>query len=228
MSPVRILIVEDHPVFRRGIIHVIKGQSDLQVVGEAENGLEAVQMVSRLQPDVILMDIHMPVMDGIQATQQITSMLPGTGIIMLTVERDDDHVFSAIKAGARGYLLKETEESSLIAAIYAVARGEGLIDPTIAGRVLDEFRRLSDLHPPANSFQNLTELERAILKRLAQGEENHTIAQHLHLSEKTVVNRLTTIYQKLHVNNRTQAALYALRQGIASISTDENLGDDYQ
>jgi two-component system, NarL family, response regulator LiaR len=221
MQPIRVMIADDHPVFRRGMRIVCQNQVDLEMVGEASNGQEALDMARRLKPDVILMDIHMPVMNGIQAAQQITSEQPETGIIILTVTRDDEHVFSAIKAGARGYLLKDSDETTLIQAIYAIQRGEALIDPNVAARVLDEFRRMSETQLQDEGLQQLSEVELQILRLLAQGKENSAIAQQLYLSEKTVVNRLSTIYQKLHVNNRTQAALYALRQGLAPLTPED-------
>jgi len=217
MVPIRLLIADDHPIFRRGLHFICQDHAELELVGEVENGREAVEMARQPKPDIILMDIHMPVLDGIQATQCITSELPTVGVIILTVARDDENVFSAIKAGARGYLLKGCEEEALFQAIQAVHAGEALIDPNIAARVLDEFRRLSEMPVQNSELQQLTETELDILRLVAQGEENGVIAQRLFLSEKTVVNRLTTIYQKLHVNNRTQAALYALRQGLVPL-----------
>ncbi len=221
MAPIRVLIAEDHPVFRAGIIHAINHQPDMETVGQAENGMQAVELTHRLQPDVILMDLHMPIMDGITAAEQISAAFPQVAILMLTIERDDDHIFKAIKAGARGYLLKDADETILTNAIMAAARGEGILDSKIAIQVLREFRRMSEAQPQSATIAHLTDTECDILKRLAQGDENHTIAEFLHLSEKTVVNRLTIIYQKLHVNNRTQAALYALRNGLAPVPNDK-------
>jgi two-component system, NarL family, response regulator LiaR len=216
-KPVRILIVDDHRLFRLGLrLACEDAGGQLQIVGEAANGQEGVDLCRKLHPDVVLMDISMPIMDGIQATQQIAAENLAGGVIIVTVLRDDDHVFEAIKAGARGYLLKDVGEAEIARTILTVSRGEALIDSHVASLVLAEFRRLSKPHPDVQ-FEHLTDGEMDILRLVAQGEENPAIAQKLSLSEKTVVNRLTSIYQKLHVNNRTQAALLALRQGWAPL-----------
>jgi two-component system, NarL family, response regulator LiaR len=213
MPRTRLLIVDDHAIIRRGLRQLILETPEIELVGEAQDGQEAVEIVRQLKPEVILMDIQMPVLDGIEATRKIIAEYPQTGIIMLTVQRNSNLIFEAITAGARGYLLKDADEEALMRAILAVSRGEALIDSGIAAQVLDEFRRLSQSKGAPSEFEKLTDAEMDILRLVAQGEENPAIAQDLAISEKTVGNRLTTIYQKLHVNNRTQAALYALRQG---------------
>lgn len=217
MAATRVLICDDHHIFRLGLVRACESDPALEVVGQAGNGQEAVEMARRLKPEVILMDINMPGMNGIEATGCICRESPKIGVIILTVIRDDEHIFEAIKAGARGYVLKDVEEVELLAAIHAVRRGEGLIDPLIAARVLDEFRRISQPPTEEQALEQLTPVEMDILRRLAEGIDNSVIAQDLGISEKTVVNRLSTIYQKLHVNNRTQAALYALRKGWATV-----------
>lgn len=217
MASIRILIVEDHHIFRMGLRRACESDPDVQVIGEACDGQEAVEFSRKLKPDVILMDINMPGMDGIEATRQIAQENGRVGIIMLTVIRDDTHIFEAIKAGARGYLLKDVNEEELLHSIHVVNRGEGLIDPEIAARVLEEFRRISQNGNGSQEFEQLTDVEMEILCRVAQGKENIEISTEMSISEKTVVNRLSTIYQKLHVNNRTQAALFALRKGWTSI-----------
>ena len=214
---VRILIVDDHRLFRLGLRQACESAADeFEVVAEASNGKEGVDLCRQLRPDVVLMDISMPVMDGVQATRQISDENLAGGVIIVTVLRDDQHIFEAIKAGARGYLLKDIGETEIINAIRAVSQGEALIDSHVASLVLNEFRRLNQPRP-FPEFEQLTEGEMDILILVAQGEDNPTIAQRLNLSEKTIVNRLTAIYQKLHVNNRTQAALHALRQGWAPL-----------
>jgi NarL family two-component system response regulator LiaR len=217
MTTLRLLIADDHGLFRRGLRQACE-EADLVVAGEAQNGQEAVEMARLLKPDVILIDIHMPLLDGLSATRQIIQEQPDIGVIILTVFRDEEHVFEAIQAGARGYLMKDTDEEALVQAIQVVARGEALIEPVVAARVLSEFRRLSQARA-LSSEEHLTTVEMDILRLLAQGEENPAIADRLGISEKTVINRLTTIYQKIHVNNRTQAALYALRQGWATVDS---------
>jgi DNA-binding NarL/FixJ family response regulator len=218
MSTIRVLIADDHTLFRRGLRQFCQDEGHFQVVGEAHNGQRAVELAHQLRPDVILMDLKMPVMDGVQATWRIMEDMPNARIIILTVYREDDYMFEAIKAGACGYLLKDVEEETLIQAIQAVHRGESLIDPYVATKVIDEFRRLSQPDSQADEMEQLTPAEMSILQQVAQGEENATIAKQIGLSEKTISNRLTVIYQKLQVNNRTQAALYALRQGWVSLN----------
>ncbi len=220
MPTIRILIADDHTLFRRGLRQFCQDEADFQVVGEAHNGQRAVELACQLQPDVILMDLKMPVMDGVQATWRIMDENPDARIIILTVYREDDYMFEAIKAGACGYLLKDVEEKILIQAIQAVHQGESLIDPYVATKMLDEFRRLSQPDSQADDVQQLTPSEMNILQQVAQGEENAGIASQMDLSEKTISNRLTIIYQKLQVNNRTQAALYALRKGWVSLDEE--------
>ncbi len=191
------------------------------MIGEANNGEEAVELAGRLKPDVILMDIRMPVLDGVQATSMITAASEDTSVIVLTMYREDQYIFDAIRAGARGYLLKDTDADELLDAIQVVHRGEALIDPLIANRVLEEFRRLNEPNmTEQEQLERLTDGEMTVLRLVAQGEDNRSIAGSLSLAESTVANRLRVIYQKLHVNNRTQAALYALRRGWASLDDE--------
>lgn len=209
---IRILLADDHNVLRQGVAQALETQPDMTVVAQANNGVEAVKLAQQHQPDVILMDINMPEMDGVEATKQITAVSPHIGIIILTMYRRDDYVFEAIKAGANGYLLKEVELDELLAGIRAVAQGEAVMDPIIAHRVLAELRR-----PPAKTKNktNLTERDIEILHLLTEGLTNQEIADRLHLAEKTVRNRLTQIFRKLHLENRSQAIVYALREGLS-------------
>ncbi len=219
MSPIRVLIADDHRLFRQGLRQICETVGGFEVVGEAENGQEAVELAQRLRPDVVLMDIRMPVMDGVEATRRITACAPSVRIIILTMYRQDQYVFEAIKAGARGYLLKDIDEQELMDAVRAVHRGEALIDPGLAARLLEEFRRLSQ-GERAEQAEELTEGEMAVLRLVAQGADNKTVAERLALSERTVANRLSEIYHKLHVNSRTQAALEALRRGWVSLEEE--------
>lgn len=219
-SPIRLLIVDDHVFFRRGLRQVCEIEGGFKVVGEAADGREAVNLVQQLQPDVVLLDINMPVLDGIQATQLITADYPTTRVIVLTIERQDQYVFKAIKAGACGYLIKDVDETTLINAIRAVQRGESLIDPYLATQVMAEFRRLSQIVAENEAVEQLTPGEFDVLRLVAEGLNNQAIATRLIISERTVTNRLSQIYQKLHLNNRTEAALYALRQGWANLHPD--------
>jgi DNA-binding NarL/FixJ family response regulator len=213
MSSIRVLIADDHRIVRQGLRHVCEIAGGFTVVGEAEDGQAAVELAKQLQPDIILMDIHMPILNGVQATSLIVEANPAARIIILTMYRQDHYVFEAIKAGARGYLLKDIDEQDLIDAIRAVHRGDALIDPSMATRLLEEFRRLTQTTAPAEDMENLTPAEMEVLRLVAQGADNKAIAGQLALSERTVANRLSSIYEKLHVNNRTQAALHALRRG---------------
>ena len=215
MSPIRVLIADDHRLFRQGLRYVCQA-GGIEVVGEAEDGWEAVRLARQLRPDVVLMDIRMPGLDGVEATRLITANQPEVRIIILTMYRQDQYVFEAIKAGARGYLLKDIDEKELVEAIHAVHRGDALINPTLAARLLEEFRRLSQGEAPEGT-EELTEGEMQVLRLVAQGADNRTVAERLAISERTVANRLSEIYRKLHVNNRVQAALVALRRGWVSL-----------
>lgn len=221
MSTIRVLIADDHRIVRQGLRHVCELADGLTVVGEAENGREAIKLAQQLHPDVILMDINMPILDGVQATSLIVEAEPSARVIILTMYRQDRYVFEAIKAGARGYLLKDIDEQDLIAAIRAVHQGDALINPSLAVKLLDEFRRLSQKSDAAEDTENLTQAEIEMLRLVAQGVDNKAVAEQLALSERTVANRLSNIYEKLHVNNRTQAALVALRRGWASLDEEE-------
>ena len=220
MEPIRILIADDHHLFRVGLRQVCEALGGFQIVGEAANGQQAVELAKELQPDVILMDVNMPILDGVQATRLITEAVPSARVIMLTIHRQDRHVFEAIKAGARGYLLKDVDDQELLQAIRAVQQGSALINSDLATRLLDEFRRLSRAAETSQA-EKLTQVEMEILRRVAQGADNKTIASQLDLSENAVAKRLTDVYQKLHVNSRTQAALLALRRGWAKLEPDE-------
>ena len=214
MPSIRILIADDHTLMRQGLRQLCGGLGGFTVVAEAANGTQAVELAPMTRPDVILMDLVMPDVDGVEAIRQIRRKTPTARTIALTMYRQEQYMLDAIRAGARGYLLKTVDAEELIAAIKAVHRGDYLIDPIIAARVLSEFH-LAMPEPPR--VEPLTESEMAILRLVARGVDNKDIAQALNYSVYTVSNRLRTIYEKLHVTNRTQAALYALRQGWATL-----------
>lgn len=214
MSTIRILLADDHTLVPQGLRQLCEGMGGFTVTAEAENGSQAVALARTTKPDVILMDIVMPDLDGVEAIRQIIRETPTARIIALTIYRQEQYMLDAIRAGARGYLLKTVDAGELIAAIEAVHRGDYLIDPIIAARVLSEFY-LAVPKPPW--IEPLTEGEMAVLRLVAQGMDNHEIAAALNYSAYTVANRLRTIYEKLNVANRTQAALYALRQGWATL-----------
>jgi DNA-binding NarL/FixJ family response regulator len=214
MPRIRILIADDHTLVRQGLRQLCEVMGGFTVVAEAANGAQVVTLARTVQPDVILMDIVMPDLDGVSAIRQIMRESPNARIIALTMYREEQYMLNAIRAGARGYLLKTVDAAELIAAIEAVHRGDYLIDPIITTRVLSELH-LTAPQPPID--QPLTESEMAVLRLVARGVENEEIARTLNYSVYTVANRLRTIYEKLHVTNRTQAALYALRQGWATL-----------
>lgn len=217
MSRIRTLIADDHTMVRQGLTQICEAEPDMEVVGQAADGRQAVALALRLHPDIVVMDINMPEQDGVEATKEITAENSDIGVIILTMYRQDQYVFEAIKAGARAYLLKDADSEELVRAIRAVADGEALLGPSIAGKMIEEFKRLQEDTLLAEGLTPLTEREQDILRLVAQGHENQEIADQLHLSEKTIRNRLSVVFEKLHVNNRTQAALYALRQGLASL-----------
>ena len=213
MSPIRLLITDDHTVVRHGLRQLCEGMGGFAVVAEAEDGAQAVALAHTAQPDVILMDIVMPGLDGVAAIRQIMAETPTARIIALTMYRQEQYMLDAIRAGTRGYLLKTVERLELIAAIEAVYRGDYLIDPLIAARVLNEFHLAV---PELPRVEPLTEGEMAVLRLVARAWRTGD-RPGAHYSFYTVANRLRTIYEKLHVTNRTQAALYALRQGWAAL-----------
>ncbi len=222
-STSRVLIADDHTMFRQGLKQLLETQPDLQAVGEAGDGLEAVEKALALRPDVVLVDINMPGMDGVTAIRQISEKCPGARCIVITMYRRDRYLFEAIKAGAYGYLLKDADAADLLRAIRAVRRGEALVDPSIAARLLEEFRRPE---PGAAPQEQLTQRDLEVLRLVAQGLNNFEIAERLFISEKTVRNRLSVVFQKLHLSNRTEAALYALREGLASLDDEEERGNN--
>jgi len=221
MSSIRVLLADDHRLFRQGLRQICELKGGFEVVAEAENGRQAVELALHHRPDVILMDIQMPLLDGVQAARQIMAQTPSARIIILTMYWQDNYVFEAVKAGARGYLLKDADWQDVVAAIQAVHRGDAIINPNLAMRILDEFRRLSESESTEPQLDALSPAEMDVLRLVARGEDNKTIADRLGLTDRTVANRLSEIYQKLHVTNRTQAALVALRRGWATLDQGE-------
>ena len=211
-NAIRLFLCDDHKLFRQGIRKLLELEHDIQIVGEANNGEEMLDMLKNTGPDIILMDIGMPEMDGVTATYKIKKILPHTNIIILTVYEDEPHIFAAIKAGAMGYLLKDVSIDELIEAIRKVNKGEALIQPIIATKVLKEFAMLDKrkIKEGDKFYNDLTEREKEILRLITLGGTNKEIANKLGISEKTVKNHISNIFQTLHVNNRTQAAIYAL------------------
>jgi DNA-binding NarL/FixJ family response regulator len=213
MNEIRVLIADDHPVFRDGMHGLLDSVLDTEVVGEATSGEEVVSQAAALQPDVILMDIKMPGINGIAATREILAASPHIGILMVTMLEDDESVFAAMRAGARGYVLKGANQTDILLAIRAVARGEVIFGPNIARRLLRFF---STLRPqaPQRVFPDLSERETELLALMAQGKSNQEIADQLGLSLKTVRNHVSNIFSKLQVADRAQAILRAREAGL--------------
>jgi NarL family two-component system response regulator LiaR len=211
---IRVLVVDDHAIIRRGMKAVLELVPDIKIIGEAENGLEAVKQADELHPEVILMDLVMPEMDGIEAIRQIKARQPEVRILVLTTFAGEEMVFPAIKAGALGYQLKDSSPEALVEAIREVYRGEPSLHPIIARKVLQELLTPSEKTPTSDP---LTQREVEVLRLVAQGYENKEISEKLVISDATTRTHVSNILSKLHLASRTQAALYALREGLASL-----------
>lgn len=209
---ITVLLVDDHAIVRDGVRSFLNAQPDLEVIGEAGSGLEAVSLAESLVPDVILMDLIMPGMDGVEATWRVRKVSPRSQVIVLTSYHEDTHIFPAIKAGALSYLLKDVEPGELADAVRAAARGDAVIHPRVATRVMQELRKDPDRE--MNPYATLSEREQEVLKLIAEGLSNAAIAERLVLSEKTVKGHVSNILSKLHLADRTQAAVFAWREGI--------------
>jgi DNA-binding NarL/FixJ family response regulator len=216
---IRVYIADDHPIVRRGIKQLLGTEGNIEVVGEATNGREAIADMDKLKPDIVLMDLVMPVMDGIEAIRQIKAGHPSIQILVLTSFATDDKVFPAIKAGALGYLIKDTGPDELVRAIRQVHQGQPTLHPSIAQKLLKELTLTSE-QPP--SPDPLTEREVEVVKLIARGLSNYEIAETLVVSVATVYTHVSRILDKLHLASRTQAALYALREGLASLYEEED------
>lgn len=211
MSRVRLLLADDHRMFRQGLRELIERKTKFEVVGEARTGREVLDQVDKLRPEIILLDIQMPELDGISVARQLAASHPEIKIIMLTMYRQDQHLIDAIKAGVKGYLLKDADAEELLSVIQRVEQGESALDPSLTARVFEAVRRPTAM---PGMVEPLTERELDILRLVAAGHDNRTIAAQLYLAEKTVGNRLSEIFQKLNVTNRTQAALVAIQRGL--------------
>ena len=212
-EPLRILLVDDHPLVRNGLRALVASVADMTVVSEASNGEEAITQAAELQPDIILMDLHMPGLNGIEATRRIVQAHPHIGILVLSTLEDDASVFAAMRAGAQGYLLKGADQADVLRAIGVAAHGEAIFSPPIARRLMQYFANMQPILP-SSAFPDLTEREREILGLIALGESNAEIAVELVLSPKTVSNHVSNIFSKLQVVDRAQAVLRAKQAGL--------------
>jgi DNA-binding NarL/FixJ family response regulator len=210
----RVLLVDDHDLFRTGLRNLLEEQT-VQVVGEAADGAQAIRMVRELAPDVVVMDLNMPGMSGVEATRQVTTLAPLTRVVVLTISDQDDDVMNAILAGACGYLMKDSSIQDLMQGIKAASVGESLISPHIAAKVLQRMRATGTNEADAAMIRaELSDREIEVLKLIANGKDNAQIAADLHISPKTVKNHISNILMKLQIDNRIQAAVYAVRSGI--------------
>jgi len=218
LERIRVLIADDHPVFRGGLRTLLSALGEAEVVGEASTGAEAVKAAEELQPDVVVMDLHMPELNGIEATRQICQQSPHIGVLVLTMFEDDDSVFAAMRAGAKGYLLKGADQDDIVRAIAAVGSGEAIFGPDIAKRVIEYFTVPRASHA-AQAFPELTEREREVLELLAEGRSNPQIAAELFISPKTASVHVSNILGKLGVTGRGEAAAIAHRHGLSRVVT---------
>ncbi len=214
MKTLTVLIADDHPLFRKGLRSLLETMPDITVAGEARTGPQAVEMTLAHQPDVVLMDLQMPDGSGLEATRELSRRSPNTRILIVTLFEDDESIFTALRAGARGYILKDADEGEMMRAIRAVGEGEAIFSPAIATRLIDYFASSRQVIP-REIFPELTEREREVLTWIARGESNGTIAAELSISLKTVRNHVSNIYSKLQVADRAQAAIRARDAGLS-------------
>jgi DNA-binding NarL/FixJ family response regulator len=219
VDAIRVMICDDHALFRRGLVMVLEAEDDIEVVAEAEDGDDAIAKAADVVPDVILMDVRMPSVSGIDATRSIAELVPNAKILMLTVSDDESDLYDAIKAGATGYLLKEISIEEVAAAVRAVVAGQSLISPSMASKLLTEFTSLAKRAEERSSVSSprLTDRELEVLRLVAQGKSNREIAGDLYISENTVKNHVRNILEKLHLHTRMEAVMYAVREKLLEI-----------
>jgi DNA-binding NarL/FixJ family response regulator len=215
MDEISVLIVDDHTLFRTGVYKIVDTEDDMRVVGEAATGIEALELARELMPDVVLMDIKMPDLDGIEATRTLCKEMPHIGIIFVTMFQDDEFIFRGLQAGGRGYILKRSDPETLLRAVRAVAHGESLLGPTVAEKVMRQFSALPG--PQDRIAGGLTPRELEVLRLISDGLCNKEIAGALSISENTVKNHINNIFSKLHLYDRTQAVLWAIRKGLVKV-----------
>ncbi len=219
MNTIRLLIADDHHLFRKGLASLLEKDPGFEVVAEAEDGAEAIKKAQAVKPDLVLMDIHMPGINGLEATRQITHTLPDTRVVMLTISEEDEHLFEAIKCGAHGYLSKKVEPEEFRALLEGVFRGEAPLSRSTAARILKEFAERTAKNSVTTPLEDLTAREKEVLQLLATGLTNKEIGNKLEIAENTVKNHLKNILAKLHLQNRVQAATLAIQQGMLTMKS---------
>jgi two-component system NarL family response regulator len=218
-SPIRVLLADPHALFRRGVRLVLDDEPDIEVIGECDDGLDAVDRIVELAPDLVLMDVRLPGVSGIEATRRARSLVPSVKVAILTVSEDDDDLFAAVRAGATGYILKEVSIEELPDAVRAVARGDSLISPSMASRLLGEFNALSRrVEEQRGTAPRLSDRELEVLRLVARGMSNKDIAAELVIAENTVKNHVRNILEKLQLRSRMEAAMYAVREKLVDAS----------
>jgi two-component system response regulator DegU len=218
---IRVVLADDHQLFREGLKRLLEPERDIQVVGEAENGLEVQRLVETLEPDVVVMDLGMTVVDGISATREIVRRWPHVRVVILSMYAEEGHLFQALQAGASGYVLKNAAADQVAAAVRAAASGGAVVAPALAQKVLSEFRRMAAKVGVEDTLGQLTEVELQLLRLVASGLSNKEIANRLCFAESTVKNRLSVVFQKIGVADRTQAAVFAIKHGLTPLEEAE-------
>jgi two-component system response regulator NreC len=217
MSKIRVLLADDHTIVRKGIRSLLDGEPNIEVVGEAEDGREAVDKVEQLTPDIVLMDITMPRLNGLEATRQIKKLFPQVNVLVLTMYTNEEYIFQLLQAGASGYLVKQSAPGELVSAIYAVHRGDSFLSPAISKTIIDEYLRQNEDTSHEDSYNALTLREREVLQLITEGCSNREVAEKLHISIKTVGVHRVNLMEKLNIHNTTELVKYALRKGIISL-----------
>lgn len=220
---IRVLLADDHQLFREGLKRLLESERDMQVLAEANNGLDVQRMVGELHPDVVLMDVSMAIIDGISATREIVRQWPDVKVVILSMHAEEGHLFQALQAGAAGYVLKSAGADQVLTALRAAASGGALIAPSLTGKVLVEFRRMASKMGVEDGLGQLSDVEMRLLQLIASGLSNKEIANRLSFAESTVKNRLSVLFQKIDVADRTQAAIYAITHGLAPAVTASEL-----
>ncbi len=216
---IRVLVADDHTIVRKGLCALLDGDKEIEVVGDAENGREAIKKVEQVQPDIVLMDITMPGLNGLETTRQLKKRHPKTKILILTMHDNEEYIFETLRAGASGYLVKRTAPEELISAIHAVNRGESFLSPSISKRVIAGYIRVGQSEQEEDeAFEKLTDREREVLQLIAEGRVNREIAELLHISIKTVETHRSHIMEKLNIRNIAELTQYAIRKGLISLS----------